>query len=56
MNQSAEMKLREIIEAYLEENPLRETVFIKILQNKVIIGESIDDLDILVRYPTGESL
>ena len=55
MTQAAETALQEVIEKHLETHPLHETVYIKILDNRVIIGQSKKDLDALVRYPTNET-
>ena len=54
MNQSIEMELRELIEAYLAKYPLHETVYIKIVDNTVKVGNTVPEVEVLQPYPRQE--
>ena len=45
MSQATEMELRELLQKYLEANPLRETVYIKILDNTVEVVTDVAELE-----------
>lgn len=44
MNQSVETRIRDIIEQHLKEQPVYEVVYIKIVDNQVIVAESLEEL------------
>jgi hypothetical protein len=54
MTQDTEKALREVVENHLELYPLRETVYIKIVQNRVMVANTIEELDTLTTYPEGD--
>lgn len=45
MNQSVETRIRDIIEQHLKEQPVYEVVYIKIVDNQVIVAESLEELE-----------
>ena len=44
MNQSVETRIRDIIEQHLKEQPVYDIVYIKIVDNQVIVAESLEEL------------
>ena len=54
MNQSTEMELRDLVQTYINKYPVRETIYIKIQDNTVRVGETISDVEALQPYPIQE--
>ena len=54
MTQATEQALKDLIEKYLDKHRLYETVYIKIVDNTVKIGTSIDDVESHRPYPRGQ--
>lgn len=44
MNQAVETRIRDIIEQHLKEQPVYDTIYIKIVDNQVIIADSLEEL------------
>lgn len=53
MTQATEQALKDLIEKYLDKNRLYETVYIKIVDNTVKIGTSVEDVESHKPYPRG---
>lgn len=54
MNLDTELAIKQLLEDYLAKHPTHDTLYIKILDNNVIVTDNIPDLYNLKRYPNGE--